>query len=154
MAIGKETITKLKTDYEAKVDKLPKSARPAARAVWNRVIDAALAALAVQLANLKSLKTKDKVALALASGAVAKLTAKASSYAKQVQLPTKKVLAPSSSPETAELAKTLDSINSSNVASQNVALNLQGRAEASASSLDKKIGDLELNIGSLNRLKL
>jgi hypothetical protein len=153
MAISQESITKLKTDYEAKIAKLPKAAQTAAKSVWNKVIEAALVTLTAQLVSVKSIKILDKVSLGVALGAVSKLTTKATAYKDKVQVPMKKVLAGSNSSETQELNKTLDSVNTSNNDDKNVSTNNAARQATSVAKVEKDVKDLELNIASLNKLK-
>ena len=153
MAISQESITKLKTDYEAKIAKLPKAGQTAAKQVWNKVIEAATVTLMAQLASAKSLKILDKVSLGVALGAVSKLTSKATAYKDKVQVPMKKVLTGSNSSETKELNKTLDSLNTSNNDDKNVTTNNAARQATSVAKVESDIKSLELNITSLNKLK-
>lgn len=154
MAYSPESISKLKTDYEAKIAKMPKAARGPAKNAWNKIIDAALVALTAQLTALKSAKLLDKVTIGVAVGAASKLKGVVGNFKSKVKAPMSKVLKGANSSETKELSDTISTMGSNASNEESVALNNAGRAEASAKKMDLSINTLEANINSLNKLKL
>lgn len=153
MGTSPESITKLKTDFEAKIADLAPAAQSTAKTAWNRTIDTITAALVTQIATSKALQFKDKIALSGVTAAAGAAANAVKNFASKVKLPAKTLVKKSNAPESSELTKTMDSISAKQSAAERIAANAQARAEKNAERVENSIKTMELNVKSLEKLK-